>query len=231
MSKLYVVMKNNEKIKTAKSLSAAKEIADKEQAEVFCDGKCVYTAQPNSKAEPVIEEKPVGQDFPYPGTINKVCLLIFKASSKRAITNLNNLLDKTLIVSRRDSILELNLPKGSYIIIPSTYEYGKTGFYCLELHFEDELIKEETSGKNKVECLKNTYIEKLGGNSVDWEVISEFISSKAKPSNTNKEQFIMQKFKEILKDEDDYDYSSTDKKKANFNRGNSYYEEEDLDYI
>ena len=59
MSKLYVVMKNNEKIKTAKSLSAAKEIADKEQAEVFCDGKCVYTAQPNSKAEPVIEEKPV----------------------------------------------------------------------------------------------------------------------------------------------------------------------------
>ena len=38
MSKLYTVMKNNEKIKTARSLNAAKEIADQEQAEVFCDG-------------------------------------------------------------------------------------------------------------------------------------------------------------------------------------------------
>ena len=44
MSKLYTVMKNNEKIKTARSLNAAKEIADQEQAEVFCDGECVYTA-------------------------------------------------------------------------------------------------------------------------------------------------------------------------------------------
>ena len=173
----------------------------------------------------------VESTFPFPGTINKVCLLIFKATSKNKITNLNNLLDKTLIVSRRDSILELDLPKGSYIIIPSTYENGKTGFYCLEFHFEDELIKGETSGKNKVECFKNTYIEKMGGNSVNWEVMSEFISSKAKSTSTNKEQFIIQKFKEIMKDEDDYEYSNDNKKIGNFNRANANYDDEDLDYI
>ena len=50
MSKLYTVMKNNEKIKTARSLNAAKEIADQEQAEVFCDGECVYTASQATQA-------------------------------------------------------------------------------------------------------------------------------------------------------------------------------------
>ena len=57
MSKLYVVMKNNEKIKTAKSLSVAKEIADQEQAEVFCDGKCVYTASQSQSTE-LIQAEP-----------------------------------------------------------------------------------------------------------------------------------------------------------------------------
>ena len=173
--------------------------------------------------------------FPFPGTINKVCLLIFKTSSKKRITNLNNLLEKTLIVSRRDNLLELNLPKGSYIIIPSTFDEGKTGSYCLELHFEDELKIDIISGKDKIECLKNTKIEKLGGNSVKWEILSEFISSKAKSSSTNKEQFIIQKFKEIIKDDDDYEYSGSNRKMGSLIRGSrgspNYDEEEDLDYI
>ena len=70
MSKLYTVMKNNEKIKTARSLNAAKEIADQEQAEVFCDGECVYSPsqatqatqatpiQAETKAAEKSEEKP-----------------------------------------------------------------------------------------------------------------------------------------------------------------------------
>ena len=50
-----------------------------------------------------------GEKFPFPKTINKVCLLIFKTQQKRRVTSLNNLLEKTLIVNRRDSILELDL--------------------------------------------------------------------------------------------------------------------------
>ena len=45
MSKTYVIMKDGIKIKTAKSLNAAKAIADQEQAEVFCGEECVYKAQ------------------------------------------------------------------------------------------------------------------------------------------------------------------------------------------
>ena len=169
--------------------------------------------------------------FPYPGTINKVCLLVFRVSSKSRVTNLNNLIEKTLIVSRRDSILELNLTRGRYIVIPSTFESGKLGKYCLEFHFEDELMNGNIAGQNKVECLKKTRIEKLGGNTVRYEVLSEFISSQAKSSNTNREQFIIQKFKEIIKDDDDYEYSSSKKVGNFFIKGNQNYDDEDFDYI
>ena len=37
--------------------------------------------------------------FPFPKTINKVCLLIFKTQRKERVQNLNNLLEKTLIVN------------------------------------------------------------------------------------------------------------------------------------
>ena len=171
--------------------------------------------------------------FPYPKTINKVCLLIFETQQKRRVKDLNNLLEKTLIVNRRDSILELNLTKGSYVIIPSTFEYGKTGDYCLEFHFEDKIIGNELEGMNKITCLKNTVIEKLGGINARWEIISEFIPSKAKKSNTNRDQFILQKFKDIIKDDDDYEYGEQNKKRGTaFNRGNlNNYDDEDFDYI
>ena len=171
--------------------------------------------------------------FPYPNTINKVCLLIFKAQHKERVKNLTDLLDKTLIVNRRDSILEIELKKGSYIVIPSTFDYGKIGDYCLEFHFEDQLIENETNGVNKITCLKNTTIEKLGGEDCEWEIISEFIPSKVNVNNSNKELFIMQKFKDIIKDDDDFEYGNNNGKKRGtiFNRGNLNNDDEDFDYI
>ena len=129
--------------------------------------------------------------------------------------------------------MEVNLTKGSYVIIPSTFEYGKTGDYCLEFHFEDKIIGNELEGMNKITCLKNTVIEKLGGINARWEIISEFIPSKAKKSNTNRDQFILQKFKDIIKDDDDYEYGEQNKKRGTaFNRGNlNNYDDEDFDYI
>ena len=41
-SKVYTIMKDGIKIKTAKSLNTAKAIADQEQADVFCGDECVY---------------------------------------------------------------------------------------------------------------------------------------------------------------------------------------------
>ena len=172
--------------------------------------------------------------FPFPKTVEKVCLLILKTQRREKVKNLNNLLEKTLIVNRRDSILEINLSRGSYIIIPSTFDYGKTGDYCLEFHYEDQIIGGELEGMNKVTCLKNSEIEKLGGEDSRWEIISEFIASKAKKSNTNRDQFILQKFKDIIKDDDDYEYGQKNNKKKGtiFNRGNlNNDDDEDFDYI
>ena len=47
-SKIYTIMKDGNKIKTAKSLNTAKAIADQEQAEVFCGDECVYKPQPQA---------------------------------------------------------------------------------------------------------------------------------------------------------------------------------------
>ena len=41
-SKTYIVVKNGEEIEKLKTLTAAKELADSEGAEVFCGEKCVY---------------------------------------------------------------------------------------------------------------------------------------------------------------------------------------------
>ena len=45
-TKTYTVMKDGETIKELKSLSAAKKLADTEDAEVFCEGLCVYAPDP-----------------------------------------------------------------------------------------------------------------------------------------------------------------------------------------
>ena len=51
MAKLYMVMKDGARIKALKSLDSAKEIADKENAKVWYDGKCVY--EPTAHSEGV----------------------------------------------------------------------------------------------------------------------------------------------------------------------------------
>ena len=54
-NKTYTIMKDGIKIKTAKSLNAAKAIADQEQAEVFCGEECVYKAQIATEASQTAE--------------------------------------------------------------------------------------------------------------------------------------------------------------------------------
>ena len=42
MAKEYIVVKNGTELKPYKTLPAAKTLADKEGADVFCEGECVY---------------------------------------------------------------------------------------------------------------------------------------------------------------------------------------------
>jgi len=60
MAKEYIVMKDGEELKTYKSLPAAKALAEKEDAEVYADGECVYSPVSDpveSSVPPTVEEK------------------------------------------------------------------------------------------------------------------------------------------------------------------------------
>ena len=54
MAKEYIVKKDGAELKTYKSLSAAKALAEKEGAEVYADGECVYSPTVEPAVTPVI---------------------------------------------------------------------------------------------------------------------------------------------------------------------------------
>ena len=63
--KNYTILDSNGKeIKTVKSLSIAKKLANSEKGSVLCDGECVYQAQVEPVSEPETTEKPTEQENP-----------------------------------------------------------------------------------------------------------------------------------------------------------------------
>ena len=57
--KTYVVMKNGVEIQKLSTLTAARNLADEEGAEVFCDGLSIYKAvEEIVHAEPIVAEEP-----------------------------------------------------------------------------------------------------------------------------------------------------------------------------
>jgi len=58
MAKEYIVMKDGKELKTYKSLPAAKTLAEKEGAEVYADGECVYSPV-SDPVESVVESSDV----------------------------------------------------------------------------------------------------------------------------------------------------------------------------
>lgn len=58
-AKEYVVKKDGEVLKTYKSLTAAKQLAEKEMANVYAGDECVYKVVPEERdfKEPEVEEK------------------------------------------------------------------------------------------------------------------------------------------------------------------------------
>ena len=156
---------------------------------------------------------------------DRTMLCIFKVSSKEKINSFKNRI-YDCITKIRENTFEENLPKGFYIIMPCC---EKEEDYCLELHFEDELIENfDIKGSNKVDCLKNNNIEKLQGNEANWEIITEFTKDFNKSISNQKTNFIIQKFKDIIKDDDDFIYPNTDRNEILFKtEGNSV---SDIDY-
>jgi len=70
MAKTYTVMKDGEELKELKSLAAAKKLADTEDAEVFCEGVCVYAPDPPVSGDTPVGNAPVPQKYTLTAKMN-----------------------------------------------------------------------------------------------------------------------------------------------------------------
>jgi hypothetical protein len=123
MAKEYIVMKDGTELKTYKSLPAAKALAEKEGAEVYADGECVYSAAVNPvvpAVTPTVEEKTELQKI----TSDKYVLL-----RKMNVRKAPSLTAQKLDVLEKGTVIEvekkvddwLHLTDGTFIY----YEGGK----------------------------------------------------------------------------------------------------------
>ena len=123
MAKEYIVMKDGTELKTYKSLPAAKALAEKEGAEVYADGECVYSAAVNPgvpAVTPTEEEKTELQKI----TSDKYVLL-----RKMNVRKAPSLTAQKLDVLEKGTVIEvekkvddwLHLTDGTFIF----YEGGK----------------------------------------------------------------------------------------------------------
>ena len=123
MAKEYIVMKDGTELKTYKSLPAAKALAEKEGAEVYADGECVYSATVDPvvpAVTPTVEEKTELQKI----TSDKYVLL-----RKMNVRKAPSLTAQKLDVLEKGTVIEvekkvddwLHLTDGTFIF----YEGGK----------------------------------------------------------------------------------------------------------
>ena len=125
-NKTYTVMKDGEELKELKTLAAAKKLADAEDAEVFCEGLCVYQGTAKDSEDTVSELSDAVAQSPAkePVTPKKYTLTakmnIRKAPSKTAeiagIAQKGTIVDVTAIEGDW-----MHLSDGTFIL----YEGGK----------------------------------------------------------------------------------------------------------
>lgn len=114
---VYVIMKDGTKIKTAKNLSVAKEIADKEKAEVFVNGKCVYP-----KAQTAVKEAEASQE-PEPARLEpeqeplKLVLTPYKLKKKMNIREKPSLSARKLDTAKTGTIVQVYEIKNDWMKI------------------------------------------------------------------------------------------------------------------
>ena len=167
-----------------------------------------------------------GSKFPFEQYIKKVCMIVFKVKEEMPIDTFDGRIEQTVIAQRRDLSIELNLERGSYIVIPSLKDKGVCTNFYLEFYFEDELISNTKNNKFSFEQLKYRTIIKKLGQPAKCELISEYIASEVKMTSKNKIDFIISAFQYSIMNEENNN-------KIN-NKGFSYNQniddEEDFDY-
>ena len=129
MAKEYIVMKDGTELKTYKSLPAAKALAEKEGAEVYTDGECVYFATVDpvvSAVTPTVEEKTEAQEETEVQKITSDKYVLLRKMNVRKAPSLTAqklaVLDKGTVIEVEKKVDDwLHLTDGTFIF----YEGGK----------------------------------------------------------------------------------------------------------
>lgn len=120
MAKEYVVMKDGEELKTYKSLPAAKTMAEKEDAEVYADGECVYASVSAILTDPpsVEEAKELVEETKAVEPEMYTLLHRMNVRAKPALTSEKvGVLDKGMVVEVEKKVDDwLHLTDGTFIL-------------------------------------------------------------------------------------------------------------------
>ena len=169
-----------------------------------------------------------GEKFPFQKYVKKVCLLVFRTKNEYPIDSFDNHIDQTVIAQRREICLELDLPAGKYIAIPSLKDKKDYTNFNLEFYFEDELLSNTKNNKFDFKQLKYTNIKKINSKQTKdnpkCELINEYIASEVEMASKNKLDFIISEFQYSLKREENNKKNNENIKKFDLN--NSYDDED-----
>ena len=125
-NKTYTVMKDGETIKELKTLAAAKKLADAENAEVLCDGECVYQGTVTGSEDTVSE---LSDAVTEPPVVKTVTAEKYTLTAKMNIRKAPSMSSGIVGIAEKGTVVEvtdikndwLNLLDGTFIL----YEDGK----------------------------------------------------------------------------------------------------------
>ena len=142
------------------------------------------------------------EKYPYININKYITILIFETKEKKLKNDMSDIKGEISIELSRDICREEILPKGEYIIIPSTKDKNESKEviqFFLEFYFMGNKLE---SVNNNGVIFENISIEKLGGKPGQIEIINDFNFINSKEPNENKMNFMLKNLKYYLQDED-----------------------------
>lgn len=84
-----------------------------------------------------------GSKFPFVEQIHPVCMIIYPCPDGKKVSKFDGNVCKkdwiSTVVEHKEVSLRANLPKGTYLVVPSTREAGCEGKYYLSIYYDCEL--------------------------------------------------------------------------------------------
>jgi len=145
--------------------------------------------------------------FPFPSITKKACIIVAKSDKKKKLVSYDKSEIKNVssVRQHRENSMQLLLPKGEYIIIPSIFKEGDTGEFNLQLYIDDEFVDENYNENNFLDKMKYTKIERLEPKfNIKKEIIEEELSDFSHVLKRKKE-FIYSQFKSLINDPNEID--------------------------